>query len=141
MKTKPFLALLAAASLLSAINASADDAQPTSAELKKGIERKLQTLIVEHIEFESADIRDVLQRLSALSKELSQDGRKINIVLMLPPEKKEAKIAISLVLDKVPLGEVVRYCAMLGGLSVNVEPHAVVLKPLPPEPKKQAGSN
>ncbi len=116
--------------------AIADDAPATPAEMKKALEKKLQTIIVPHIEFEDIDLRDALQKVSALSKELSPDGRKVNILLMPPPDKREAKIPISISLDKVPLGEVIRYCAMLGGLAVTIEPHAVVLKPAPPEKKK-----
>jgi hypothetical protein len=82
-------------------------------------------LTIPKLEFREATLPEVLDFFTARSCELDPKKHGVNIVLDVPPEKREARISLSL--QNVPLGEAVRYAAQLAGLDVVGEPYALVI--------------
>ncbi|MCE0498876.1 MAG: hypothetical protein LV481_13120 [Methylacidiphilales bacterium] len=122
------------------------------------ITRKLQSIIIDKVNFDKLDIATVIQFLQDKSKELDPDHQGINFVLRLtsntpPPadnsttpaapaaapgaapaapegtEQKEIHRSVSITLENVPLIEVLRYITEQTNLQYSVEDYAVYLRP------------
>jgi general secretion pathway protein D len=119
------------------------------------ITRKLQSIIIDKVNFDKLDIATVIQFLTAKSKELDPDHKGINFVLRLssntpvegaptgptaapgspvapgatttppPPIHRE----VSITLDNVPLIELLNYITEQTNLQFSVEDYAVYLRP------------
>ncbi len=125
---------------------------------RAAITRKLQTIIIDKVNFEKLDIAAVIQFLQQKSKELDPDHQGINFVLRLtsdvatpPPDATGATPAaspaapgatpdtsspahpihreVSITLTDVPLSEVLGYVISQTNLQYSVEDYAVYLRP------------
>lgn len=85
---------------------------------------KCRALVIPHIEFRDAALKDVVQFLVEQSRELDPAKEGVNIVLDLQ-EMKPA--TLTLALRNSPLSEVLRYVTQLTGLQLEYEPMAVVI--------------
>lgn len=94
---------------------------------KSKIEEKLDTLIVSKVDFDRATINSVVGYLSRESKILdNEDEHKgVNIVLRLSNPSVVKPITLSL--DEVPLGEVIKYVCLAAGLKYKIDDYGVVL--------------
>jgi general secretion pathway protein D len=113
------------------------------------ITRKLQSIIIDKVNFEKLDIAAVIQFLQQKSKELDPDHQGINFVLRLssdttPPADEGAPAVpgatppdtartihreVSITLSDVPLSEVLGYVISQTNLQYSVEDYAVYLRP------------
>jgi len=125
---------------------------------RANITRKLQSIIIDKVNFEKLDIAAVIQFLQQKSKELDPDHQGINFVLRLtadqaaaastdasaapaaPPAPADASAAaaaplhpihreVSITLTDVPLSEVLGYIIQQTNLQYSVEDYAVYLRP------------
>jgi general secretion pathway protein D len=118
------------------------------------ITRKLNSIIIDKVNFEKLDIAAVIQFLQSKSKELDPDHQGINFVLRLtadtpvpaetapgaapapPPAGAPAPSApptirreVSITLENVPLSDVLNYITQQTNLKFSVEDYAVYLRP------------
>ena len=80
---------------------------------------RLNDLMIDHIEFEGADIGSVITLLRARSKDLDPQGEGFNIIV--PQAEKYANKLVTLNLDQIPLYEVIRYICKITGLSFRID--------------------
>lgn len=97
------------------------------------LQRKLRTIIVERIEMEEAPLVEVISYLRELSQKMDPDKKGVNIILMPTKDSAKTMPKVTLVLNDVPLGEVIRYICTSINYSYTVEDYAVVLAPNPPK--------
>jgi general secretion pathway protein D len=135
----------------------AQNVGPTPSSNRAAITRKLQTIIIDKVNFEKLDIAAVIQFLQEKSKELDPDHQGVNFVLRLttdqaavPPDQNPAGGAapapggaapappatapsihreVSITLTDVPLSEVLGYIVQQTNLQYSVEDYAVYLRP------------
>jgi general secretion pathway protein D len=118
------------------------------------ITRKLQSIIIDKVNFDKLDITAVIQFLTEKSKEIDPDHKGINFVLRLtsdtPPASTAAEPtgpgrgnnaapaappppdihrAVSITLENVPLSEILGYIVQQTNLQYSVEDYAVYLRP------------
>jgi general secretion pathway protein D len=118
------------------------------------ITRKLQSIIIDKVNFDKLDIAAVIQFLTEKSKELDPDHKGINFVLRLTsdtppaatstqptgaggangaataaPPPPDIHRAVSITLDNVPLSEILGYIVQQTNLQYSVEDYAVYLRP------------
>lgn len=110
---------------------------PYAQDKKLQLSEKLRKIILDKVEFEEEKLKTVVQYLSKRSKDLSRDGNKVNILVILPPEKKKKQPVITLSLEKIPLYDAIKYVAMASGLEMHIDDYAVVLKPKQKPQKKK----
>lgn len=89
-------------------------------------------IILPQVEFRDSTLPEALDFLVARSRALDPKKQGVNVVLDVPPEKRDARITLSL--RSVPLAEALRYAAQLAGLDVTNEPYALVV--VVPKPKR-----
>lgn len=99
------------------------------------IHRKLDAIIIPHINFRDTPLREALQyirqRAVALDfTETESAGKGVNIILKADPESEQANIPITLQLTDVPLRNVLLYLMEGAHMKLKVEPHAVLAVPL-----------
>lgn len=100
---------------------------------ESALKKKLGELIVPSIEFRDTPLMDALSFLQDRSMDLDAgtppDKRGINLMLDVPPESgiKVEDLKITLTLQKIPLGEALRYTADHAGLELGVEGDFVVI--------------
>jgi len=103
---------------------SAEELLPRS---KKPLERKLQTIIVDHIEFEGATIDAVIKHMRKRAKQLDPEKKGVNIMLMLANGKSPANHKVTLDLDDLPLKNALDYISRSANLKFFITKHAVVI--------------
>ena len=90
------------------------------------VEQKLKSLVVS-VDFENATIEEATNALTVMSRELDPDHKGVGFVLQ--PEAITAGRPITLRLDKVPLGETLRYVCELANVRYRVDEHFVSILP------------
>jgi general secretion pathway protein D len=115
------------------------------------ITRKLQSLIIDKVNFDKLDIATVIQFLTQKSKEIDPDHVGINFVLRLtsdtpppgpntptgappaggaaPAEAPDIHREVSITLENVPLADILGYIVQQTNLQYSVEDYAVYLRP------------
>jgi general secretion pathway protein D len=114
------------------------------------ITRKLQSLIIDKVNFDKLDIATVIQFLTQKSKEIDPDHVGINFVLRLtsdtpppstttptgapaaatpPPANQDIHREVSITLENVPLADILGYIVQQTNLQYSVEDYAVYLRP------------
>ena len=96
---------------------------------------KLKSIVIPKLEFEAATISQAVAFLRKRSQELDPDGTGVNIILQLAPAGAAADKAraatpertITLSLERMPLGEVLRYVCLQANLQYHVDREAVVI--------------
>jgi general secretion pathway protein D len=103
----------------------ATDATQAIASLK----HKIDSIIIDKVNFNKADISDVIQFLQKKSKELDPDKVGVNFVLRLDAPKSHIHREFTMILDNVPLNEVLLYITEQTNLQYYIEEYAVYLRP------------
>ncbi len=80
---------------------------------------RLNDLMIDHIEFEGADVSSAISMLRARSKDLDPQGEGFNIIV--PQSEKYADKTVTLNLDQIPLYEVIRYICKITGLNFRID--------------------
>lgn len=106
---------------------------------RDSIGKKLRGIRIDNIALEGVDIRDALQTVGAKARMMDRDAREgetrgVSIILRIgsmdePFAQQVLAREINLRLSDVPLEAVLQYLAEQAGLSLLVEPFAVVLVP------------
>ena len=97
------------------ITGSADPYEAAGNELYN----RLNDLMIDHIEFEGADVTSAISMLRARSKDLDPQGEGFNIIV--PQSEKYADKTVTLNLDQIPLYEVIRYICKITGLNFRID--------------------
>jgi len=100
---------------------------------KRSVEEKLQEIVIPKIEFEEATLKEVIAFLRQQACELDPDGIGVNLFVKLAPKSQAAggrqpqAPTFTMNMQKVTLGEAIRYVCLAGGLNFRVESDAVVI--------------
>lgn len=136
------------------VKPAAQEAASSSPTNRVNITRKLQSIVIDKVAFDHFDIGNVIQFLTAKSKELDPDHQGINFVLRLSSNTPDAAAAaaapapggaggaapaaapppaihreVSITLDNVPLIDLLNYIANQTNLQFSIEDYAVYLRP------------
>lgn len=82
---------------------------------------KLNSIVIEHIEFSDSDITSAISLLKIRSKDADPDGKGINIINRIPNDESFKNKTITLELDQVPIYEIIRYICKQTGLSFRID--------------------
>lgn len=85
---------------------------------------KLRKVVFEKIQFDETDVVEAFEFIRKKSKEDDPDGKGLNIVLK---GIKKGESAITLELDDIPAGDLVRYICIAANLEFKVETYAVII--------------
>ena len=88
------------------------------------VKTKLEQIVVPRIEFNDTPFSDAITFLRAKSTELDPAKEGINFVVLEPSLRSKE---ITMRLKKIPLGEAVRYAALLAGGEISTSSHAVTI--------------
>ena len=104
-------------------------AQGAVAVEKSELADKLSEIIIDQVDFEEATISSVVSLLIQRSKELDPSPNKtgVNIILRLTPDQVTNAPRITMSLDGIPLGEVIRYICQACDLKYRIEERAVII--------------
>jgi hypothetical protein len=91
--------------------------------------QKLQTIIIDKINFQNLDVATVVQFLAQKSKELDPTHEGINFVLANLDSAPNVHRSISMSLENIPLSDLVREIAQQAQLGVSINGTIVTLKP------------
>ena len=80
---------------------------------------RLNELMIDHIEFNEADLSSVILQLRSVSKDKDPLGEGFNIII--PQAEKYANKVVTLNLDQIPLYEIIRYICKITGLSFRID--------------------
>lgn len=96
---------------------------------KSELSDKLSEILIDQVDFEEATISSVVALLIQRSKELDPSPNKtgVNILLRLTPEQVINTPRITMSLDGIPLGEVIRYICQTCALKYRIEERAVII--------------
>jgi len=89
------------------------------------LEERLRTAIVDRVAFQDARLEDVLSFFRTHGRKLTGDKEPVNIVL-LGSERATRDMTLTMEMDSIPLYEALRYTSQACGLTMTVEPNAVV---------------
>lgn len=106
---------------------------PTGAAAGQELQRRLQSTIIPVVELKDATVDDVVAYLRRQSAALDRDGRPLNFLLVLPPERNREIRArtVTMSLNRIPLLDVIRYFCLAAGLHFRLEDEAVILTDAP----------
>ena len=97
------------------------------------LKQKLQSIMIDKVNFDKLDIGTVLEFLSQKSKELDPEKQGINFVLRIDPgtgtAAKAPHRAISLTLDNISLADLLNEIVAQTGLTYSVDAYAVYVRP------------
>ncbi len=100
----------------------------TSLAQEKGdFRKKLESLIIEHVEFDNVSIKTAVEDLRKIARDADPDKKEMNILLLLEKDKKAEDFTVTLNLDKVSLDTVLEYTAKSAGLSFFVKGNVAVI--------------
>ncbi|MDZ4788552.1 MAG: hypothetical protein SH807_06405 [Blastochloris sp.] len=105
------------------------EAIPIKGKLNFQVSQKLQSLIIDEVNFENATIDDAAQFLTAKTRAVDDSGAGISFIIKNEKARADAK-PFSLRLNNVPAGEVLRYICNIAGVKYKVEEFAVFIVPL-----------
>ena len=91
------------------------------------LKTRTEALIISKVDFHEASLTSVLDYLPKLATQDSGGKVALNIVRMFPKEYGDEK-KITLQLASVPMSNVLEYIGQLGGLTVEYQKAAIVLK-------------
>jgi len=114
----------------------ADGMVEVTAKPETDIKKKLNNIVMDHVEFSDAQVETVIAFLRKRAKELDPDGKGINIVVSIPKDTKLSTITMEM--DDIPVGKLLEYICMSAGLSMTVEENVVIIKV---KEKEKAGTN
>jgi len=102
--------------------------QPAS-ESGRAIARKLQSIIIDKVNFNKLDIAVILQFLTQKSRELDPDKKGINFILGDITLQDHVHREVSVTLDNVPLADLLGYITQQTNLKWSIQDNAVYFHP------------
>ena len=96
--------------------------------------KKLNSIIIDKIEFEDEKPLAVFKYLRIRSKDCDPEGKGVNFVFKGLIKHKSL---VTLKLQNIPLAEAIKYVCLTGDLMYKVDTYAVVIMPIPPKKKKK----
>jgi hypothetical protein len=102
---------------------------PPETELGKKTAGKLQSILIDKVNFEKLDIAVVVQFLAEKSKELDPDHEGINFVLGDIGPNDHVRREVSITLENVPLADLLKYIDEQTNLHYTIQDNVVTLKP------------
>lgn len=100
--------------------------QQTTAK-KETIAKKLNSIVIDHIEFKDVALPTVISYLNQKTKELDKEKKGVNIILKLDANDVKNPPKITIRLEDIPLGDAIKYIAMAAGMKYQVEAEAVAI--------------
>lgn len=102
-------------------------AQDKSGSGAKQMEKQLEALILDRVEFKDATFGSALEYLKQSAAKVSQGKTNVSFVVQVPSGIADSK-KVSLSLTKVPFTEVLRYMGELTGFKFVIEKYAILVK-------------
>jgi len=101
------------------------------------LRQKLNSIIIQKVEFEDAKPLTVFKFLRIRSKELDPAGKGVNFVFK---DLRDHKTLVTVKLNNIPLSDVIKYVCLTGNLDYKIDAYAVVIRPktLPKKKTKQS---
>ena len=96
---------------------------------KNTMERDLRSLVVQHVEFEDADLNTVFAYLSQKAEEMSDGRIKPNFIYQGSAEDR-AQANITLKLSNVPMTDIIRYVGEITRTRFKYDAYAIMGTPL-----------
>ena len=96
--------------------------------------KKLNSIIIDHVEFEDADPIAIFKLLRIRSKKLDTEGKGVNFIFK---GLNNHEATITMELDNISLAELIKYVCLSGGLVYKVDRFAVVIMPKPPKKQRK----
>ncbi|MEM6912006.1 MAG: Amuc_1098 family type IV pilus outer membrane protein [Verrucomicrobiota bacterium] len=98
--------------------------------LERGLESKLESIVLEAVDFRQVPFEEVinflaLQSIEADRFESDPEKKGINFLIGLAPSAPARQAEVTLSLQRVPVSEVLRYATQAAGVSYVVEPFAI----------------
>jgi hypothetical protein len=97
------------------------------------LESRLKSLMVDKVDFNKADVEEVVRFLQAKSKELAPDHKGFNFVLRLPdasdPAAAHIHREVTISLDNIAMIDLLDAICQQTNLQCSVESYAVYLRP------------
>jgi hypothetical protein len=95
----------------------------------RALAQKVQSIVIDKVDFDHLGIADVLQVLTAKSKALDPDKTGINFVLIDPTPQSHPPYTVTMQLENVPLDALLDLIGQQTGLRFQVEAYAVSCRP------------
>lgn len=114
---------------------AATQVAPAKLSARAALENKLKSIVIDKIDFDKADVGEVLSFLQKKSKELDPEHKGVNFVILVSnddansPAGKTVRRQISMKLENVPLAKVLLYIMNQTNLKYTVEDYAVCVRP------------
>ena len=86
--------------------------------------KKLNSIIIDHVNFEDASIQDVVALLNKKSTELDPEKKGANIILKLDPKE---TLSLTMEMEDVPLFSIIKYITKSAGLRYQISDNAVLI--------------
>ncbi len=93
----------------------------------KGCKSKLDTIMIDRIEFEEVTVPQAINFLKKRSKELDPEGKGVKIFSRLAKYEKGHTPTVTMVVSDISLSDAIRYICRTANLRYRVEKHAVVI--------------
>ena len=102
-------------------------AEPAKETPSGNLWKKLNSIIIDQVEFEDSEPINILKFLRQRSKDLDPEKKGVNFVFK---DLEQHKTLVTLKLSNLPLSEVIKYVCLSGDLIYKVEDFAVVIMPM-----------
>jgi hypothetical protein len=100
-------------------------AESTPDQQNTALSKKLDSIVIPHVEFTNANLNTIVRYLNDVGKENDPDKTGVNIVLM--DKENKSKITLPLI-KKVSLHKVLKLVTEMAGLSLDIKAGIVILR-------------
>lgn len=105
---------------------------------KQALLKKLTTIVLPRVRFEEASVKEVFTFVKEQARSLDLDTEHpFNFVFKCAPEALDRKVTLDM--DRIPLGEAIRYICMGSDLSYRVDGYAIVVSDGTAEKERMTG--
>ena len=94
---------------------------------QQSLQKKLDSLIIDRMEFADTPVQPIVNWIRMKSKELDTKGGGINILLKINPQNAESIPLITMDFKNISIGEIIRYVCLNCKLKYEVEEHVVII--------------
>ena len=93
---------------------------------KNPLQKRLDTIMIDNVEFEDANPLTVFKALRKKSKELDPDGKGVNFIFK---DLDKSKKLVTLILSDASLAYVIKSICLSADLEYTVDEYAVIIQP------------
>jgi len=94
---------------------------------QKNLQKKLDSLIIDRMEFVDTPVQPIVNWIRMRSKELDPKGGGINILLKINPQNAESIPLITMDFKNISIGEIIRYVCLNCKLKYKIEDYVVII--------------